>query len=200
MFSSSQLLSITTKPSQSDVSLLTLQTFYEEHLCNRIYVYETNDPEHRYVKFQFQSANFWHLLGLHHIYENQKGHLGYTANQWYQAIKDEQITFETLKKTNQAKFKEQKNRFLYFPFAYQILQNPTVITFSKEILTKPTKIECDLIFYNQYHTVYLHLCLGQDKDSDFYYPKSFLDRKNDFFVVGQKQVAIVGKQIELLTT
>jgi hypothetical protein len=60
-----------------------------------------------------------------------------------------------------------------------------------------TTIDVDIILYNNINNTYLHLGIDKDKNSDFYYPKSFYDRNKNDHIVGQTPVAIKSLRIEM---
>lgn len=195
MLSVTDLLSLTAKPKEKDISLQVIQTFYKEHLCDRLFIFELDDPQRPMIKLRFKEANLCHLLGIHHILKPTKKGASYAGRNGYNLLENGTITFESLKKTNKQGFKSKKNRMLYFPFVYQVLQNPTAIIFSSDNLT--TRIDLDIILYNHLDNTYLHLGLDKDHNSDFYYPKSFYDRKKDDHIVNQMELTIKSKRIEL---
>ncbi|NUH86520.1 hypothetical protein HUN92_23145 [Bacillus firmus] len=105
------------------------------------------------------------------------------------------LTFDFLKATDRTWFKSKRNRMLYFPFVHQIVQNPTVIVFSNDGLN--TNLDVDIILYNHLDNTYLHLGLDKDPDSDYYYPKSFYDRKKDDHISGRVQLPVKHINIEI---
>ncbi|HDR7455009.1 TPA: hypothetical protein QCX53_005139 [Bacillus cereus] len=195
MLSVTDLLSLTTKPKEKDISLQVIQKFYKEHLCDRLFIFELDDPQRSIIKLRFKEANLSHLLGIHYILKPTKKGASYAGQNGYNLLENGTVTFELLKTTNKQWFKSKKNRMLYFPFVYQVLQNPTAIIFSSSHLT--TQLDLDIILYNHLDNTYLHLGLDKDSDSDFYYPKSFYDRKKDDHIAGQTKLTIKSKKIEL---
>lgn len=193
MLTVTDLLTIVNKPNQSNVSLQTIQIFYEEHLCNRLFVFQTDSKDHPTIKIRFEEDNLCHLLGFQYILRPLKDGTKYTGQPGYNLIKDGTVTFEYIKSTNNKRFKGQQDRMLYFPFVYQIVSNPTAITFNKPEI----QLDVEIIFYNQVHNVYLHLGLGKQVDTDYYYPKSFFPRKKDDYISNQTLVNMISKQVIL---
>lgn len=70
---------------------------YETELCNRIFKYQLNNKID--VEIAFYVENFWHLLGLQHVYGKNKKYLGING---YNKIKDNQLKRNDLKKHNKA--------------------------------------------------------------------------------------------------
>lgn len=85
---------------------------------------------------------------------------------------------------------------LYFPFVHQVLDNPTIISFSNAVL--PTNVDVDIMLYNVLNNTYFHLGLGKTEKTDYYYPKTFYDRRKDDHVSGQMVLPLKEKRIELL--
>ena len=126
MLTKEDLTTVVKLPAMTDISLQLLQEFYEEYLCSNTYVYELSDGLK--IILNFYPENFCHLLGLQHIVP---AHLkkNYRALPGYQGIKDGTITFNHLKSINKPRFKSMKDKFRYFPYIYQLLQNPQRIKY-----------------------------------------------------------------------
>ncbi|MBA9043112.1 hypothetical protein HNP21_006290 [Bacillus aryabhattai] len=196
MLSVTDLLTIQTKPLQADVSLFTIQEFYEEHLCNRLFIFETDDTQRPIISLRFEEANFCHLLGIQHVFQGQRNSSQYVGQTGYDLIKNNVVTFNTMnQKPTKKNFKDKRNRMLYFPFVHQILKNPTSIIFSNANL--PTNIDVDIILYNHLDNKYLHLGVDKENDSQYYHPKTFFDRSKDDFIVNQKKLTIKSIRVEL---
>ncbi|MED4534850.1 PBECR4 domain-containing protein [Metabacillus fastidiosus] len=195
MLSVTDFLTIQAKPKEADISLQTIQEFYKEHLCNRLFVFELEDDSRPVVKLRFEENNLPHLLGIQHIMKGiKKSHL-YIGQSGYDLMKNGTLTLNLLKTTNKSWYKSKKDRILYFPFVYQILNNPTAIIFDNSIAN--TNIDVDIILYNKLNNIYLHLGIDRSSGSEFYYPKSFYDRKKDDHITGQSPINIKSKRIEI---
>ncbi|WP_336771325.1 PBECR4 domain-containing protein [Bacillus bombysepticus] len=198
MLSVTDLLTIKVKPTRSEISLLTIQQFYKEHLCDRLFVYSTDDPQRPQIKLRFKEENLGHLLGLQHIFEETKHGTKYVGQSGYDLIKTGELTFDLMRKTKKSGYKENETRILFFPFVYQILHNPDSVIFDPESLTIRTKLKADLIFYNELNKRYLHLFLDHyKKRPEIYFAKSFFDRKNDKLIAGQTSVNVTKMDIIL---
>ncbi|MEB6551135.1 PBECR4 domain-containing protein [Heyndrickxia sporothermodurans] len=195
MLSVTDLLTVQTMPSVTDVSLQTIQLFYKEHLCDRVFIFELDDKDRPIVKLRFSEKHLCHLLGIQYVLTPQMHGYKYLGSTGYTFIEDGTVTFDFLKTENKIGFKSKKRRMLYFPFVYQILKNPTTIIFNKSLVS--TMIDVDIILYNQLNNTYLHLGIDKDADSDFYYPKSFYDRKKDDHISGQTQVLVKAMRVEI---
>jgi hypothetical protein len=195
MLSTSDLLSIKKKPSEKDISLQTLQTFYKENLCDRVFIFELDDPDRPVIKIRFHENHLCHLLGIQYVVKKLKNKSEYSGAKGYQKLENGTLTIDFLKQTNNTWYKSKKNRMLYFPFVLQVVSNPTVIVFSDENLQ--TKLDFDIILYNHTDNTYLHLGLDKTSGSEFYYPKSFYEQKKDDHINGRKQLTIESIKVEL---
>ncbi|MED3346598.1 MULTISPECIES: PBECR4 domain-containing protein [Bacteria] len=195
MLSVTDLLTLNTKPSLKDITLQTIQEFYSEHLCKKVFIFELDSPDFPLVRLRFEEDNFCHLLGIQHVLKSQKGGTSYIGQEGYNLIKKGTVTFDFMKTKNKQGFKSKKNRMLYFPFVYQVLNSPTITKFSRAHLT--TNIDLDILFYTQTHNIYLHLGLGQDNTTDYFYPKTFYDRKRNDHIDGQEELTLKSMSIEL---
>lgn len=192
MLSVTDLLTITTKPRQNDIDLKTILFFYEEHLCTRKFIFELDDRDRPLVHIHFEPDQLCHLLGIHYILKGKK----FSGQSGFNLIKDGTVTFEYLNKVNQTWFKSKRNRMLYFPFVYQLLQNPTVIQFSA--IKANTSVDIELILYNQHDNGYLHLGISKYPNSEIYFPKSFYERNNRHHIDGQIVINIKSINIETI--
>jgi hypothetical protein len=195
MLSVTDLLTIQKKPHEKDISLQLIQTFYKEHLCDRVFHFELDDEERPLVKLRFEEKNLCHLLGIQYIVKHMRNRHIYAGESGYKLIENGTVTIDFLKRTNRTWYKSKKNRILYFPFVYQVVNNPTVIVFSSDGLN--TSLDVDIILYNHIDNTYLHLGLDKDADSDYYYPKSFYDRKKNDHIDGRKHLPIKSIKIEV---
>lgn len=194
MLSVTDLLTIQSLPHEKDISLQTIQQFYKEHLCGKVFIIHLDDEDRKTVKLRFEEKHLCHLLGIHYVVKKLKNKYDYIGEKGYKKVENGTVTFDFLKTTNKDWFKSKKKRMLYFPFIYQIVQRPLVIVFSLENLT--TRLDVDIILYNHTDNTYLHLGLDQDSDSNFYYPKSFYDRKKDDHIAGRTVLRVLGVDIE----
>lgn len=194
MLSTTDLLTIQTMPSEKDVALQTIQMFYKEHLCQRLFTFHLDDTKRSIIKLRFEERHLCHLLGIQYCVDGRKKH-DYAGQKGYELIENGTVTFDSLKKHNKNAFKSKKKRMLYFSFVHQIMQNPSVIEYTPHNQTSLLKL--DVIFYNYVDNTYLHLGLDKDTDSDYYYPKSFFDRKKNDRIVGNNQIPILKTEIVL---
>jgi hypothetical protein len=195
MLSVTDLLTISTKPAEKDISLQTIQQFYKEHLCDRVFTFVLDDKDRSTVKIRFLERHLCHLLGIQHIVQRLKNKYDYAGEKGYKNLENGTLSIDFLKKSNNTWYKSKKNRILYFPFIHQLVQNPTVIVFTVGNLS--TKLDVDIILYSHMDNTYLHLGIDKDSDSDFYYPKSFYDRKKDDHIAGRTVLPVKSLKIEI---
>ena len=190
LLTSEELKFVQRKPIEAELSLQNLQLFYEEHLMNRTFEFELDEPSQPIIKLIFEADNFCHLIGFQHIFEDEQNATDYEGFFGYNKIKKCEVTMGTFKEPRiKTKYKNQRERILYFPFLYQLIKNPTVILFSPENLN--TKISTEFIFYNALNNRYLHLGVDKHEGTNFYFPRTFFVRKNDDFLVGQTPVNVL---------
>jgi hypothetical protein len=191
MLTITDLLTITTKPQQKDIDLQTILSFYEQYLCQQRFIYELEDPDHSLVQIRFEPDQFCHLVGIHYILKGKQ----FSGQPGFDLIKNGTVTFEYLQNTNKAWFKSKRNRMLYFPFVYPLLQRPTVIQFDEH--KAETSMDAELVLYNQQDKAYLHLGVSKYSDPDpHYFPMSFYDRNNRDHIDGQTGVKVKSIRIE----
>ena len=192
MLSVTDLLTLTKKPKRKFLSLLTIQQFYKEHLCDRLFIFETDNVERPVIKLRFKEEHLCHLLGLHYIFDEKRHGTAYIGDEGYNLIKNGTLTFEFIEQIDKNALSKNENRILFFPFTYQILQNPTSIVFLPETVPFKSQLKVDLIFYNRLNNRYIHLGLDRFKNRpQNYFPKSFFDRRDTNFIDGQKEMNII---------
>lgn len=189
MLSTTDLLTLQSMPRENDLSLQTIQSFYKEHLCDRLFIFHLDDDTRKQIKLRFDEKDLCHLLGIHYIVKGMRNKYDYAGRKGYKLLEDGTVTFDFLKQTNKKWFKSIKKRMLYFPFVYQIIHGPSIIEFTAPNDT--SRLELDLIIYSYSDNTYLHLGLDKDIDSDFYYPKSFFDRKKSDYIDGRTSINVV---------
>lgn len=190
LLTSEELKFIQRKPIESELSLQNIQLFYEEHLMNKTFEFELDEPSQPIINLIFEEDNLCHLIGFQHIFEAEQNATDYQGYLGYNKIKECKVTMDTFKEPRiKVKYKENRERILYFPFLYQLIKNPTVILFSPENLK--TKISTEFIFYNSLNNRYLHLGLDKHEGTNSYFPRTFFVRKNSDFIDNQTPVKVI---------
>lgn len=198
MLTKEQLTTINLPPKIDEISLQLLQEFYEAYICPYTYIYVLNNNVT--IKLNLYEADFCHLLGLQYITSNNKKVQVIKGQKGYDKIKNNLITFQTLKSLNKQGFIDIRSRIKYFPFIYQLLRTPSALKFDKACLGK-CKIDCEFLFYDDFNNSIIHLGIEQGKNS--FYSKTFLvePKMGDKFIKGQQQldiqqINIVAKSIQ----
>jgi hypothetical protein len=190
MLTVADLLTLTTKPLQKDVTIQTILEFYEQHLCTYKIIYELDSEERPELRLRFEPDQLYHLLGIHHVLGKK-----YNGLPGFNKIKDGTFTWKYMKQKNEQGFKSKKNRMLYFPFVYQLLRSPELVLFDGE--KADTNNDSELILYNQVEKAYMHLGVSQYTDQEnYYFPRSFYDRNNRDHIDGQTPINIKSLKIE----
>ena len=187
MLNKENLISSGYVPSESDIDIKVIQEFYEEYLMPKVFTYHLTDDF--ILSLKFHRTNFCHLLGLHYITSSTTNHKKYEGDSGYNRIKNEGLCLNVLESINKHEYELNKNRIIYFPYVYQLLQNPHAIDFDKTKIKK-CMVDCELIFYDEYHNMNIHLGI-RGRGADFF-PVTFLVEpigntyKGDKFIRGQK--------------
>jgi hypothetical protein len=166
--STQDLLSIQQMPEPHEMSLQTLSVFYEEHLCHRQFIYELKHKQQE-LRLRFKPGDLCHLLGIQHIIKGME----YSGERGFKAMKEGRLTFELLNQANVGGYDDMLYRMLYFPFVYQLIQNPKIVIENQHNSTSIVKAQ--FIFYDSYGAKYIELKLRQEnKDTpNFFVPVTF---------------------------
>lgn len=168
MLSIQDLLSIETMPSEDEISLQTIAMFYEEHLCARQYCYAIRHKWQE-IRLRFKPGDLCHLLGIQHILTGYE----YRGERGFMAMKEGQLTFESLKRANIGGYEDMLYRILYFPFLFQLIHKPKIAVEVQQHSTSIVKAQ--FVFYDQYGAQYIELKLRQENEANpnFFVPVSF---------------------------
>jgi hypothetical protein len=156
--SSQDLLSIQTMPSPTEVTLQTIASFYEEHLCNRQFLYELKHKQQE-VRLRFKQGDLCHLLGIQHILNGSENR----GERGFQKLKTGANTLRTLEQANIGNYQDMEYRILYFPFVYQLIHNPKVV------INDPhdrSLVRAQFSFYNNVSEHYVELKLRTENSSN----------------------------------
>jgi hypothetical protein len=190
LLTSDELKFVQRKPLESELSLENLRLYYEEHLMNRTFEFELDEPSQPIVKLLFEADNLCHLIGFQYIFEGEQNARDYVGASGYKKIRNGLVTMNTFKEPRiKTKFKEQRERILYFAFLYQLIKNPSVILFSPKHLR--TNISTEFIFYNKENNRFIHLGVDKHPGTDYYFPRTFFVRKDDKYLTNQTPVTVL---------
>jgi hypothetical protein len=161
------LLNIQAMPDETELSLLTMASFYEQHLCNRQFLYTVGHAKGE-IRLRFKTGDLCHLLGVQHVVKGQQ----YRGEQGFRAMAAGGLTFDTLKRANTGGYEDMLYRMLYFPFVYQLIQNPKIIIDDRQFST--SIVQAQFVFYDRYGARSILLKLRQEEEgSNFFVPVTF---------------------------
>ena len=157
-----------------ELDLKTLLKNYSEQLCKKIFVLTLANKSE--IKIRFFKESMCHLLGLQHIYNNDRKYLGANG---YKKIENDIITIKDLKKHNKSQYAFIKNRIIHFDEIIDILREGELVKFSKEKVKRGTYITADFVLYKDNQKYLLRLFLIKELKTDIYTPKSFFTISED---------------------
>lgn len=156
--------------SAREKDLKELLEYYEQNLCHKIFKYELNNKIN--IEVSFYIEELCHLLGIQHIYGNDKRYLG---RRGYNLIKTEKLKRANLKKHNDAEYKKIKLKLQHFDEIEELLCSGTFLKFYQERVKPRTKIRADFLIYRDKKEYLLHLFLVKENNrTDEYTPISFI--------------------------
>lgn len=193
MLNAEDLCSIKKTPTHKNLTLKTLQEFYYKYLCNCCFVYKVDDPTVDEIQLRFTEGNFCHLLGIHGIMANTRDSHLYKGKSGYRLVEDGTVTLDYLKKHGKANYGEYKKRIFTFPFAYQIIHNPTVIEYVPNI---GSRISANHLMYDYFDSKYLHLAIRRSNKNNYYHPITYLQKNHKrHFIDGRKELNVISTDI-----
>lgn len=180
------LASLPSKPTIDQITLKTLQDYYEKYLLPFTYKYQISPGV--YIELKFNQDNFCHLLGIETIAKESRGvdpsqYHKFKGNLGYQRIKNGEITKESLKPLHKSAYKNSKTKMVWFYLVHRLLESPKAIHFK----TKVNKItSVDILFYDKYQNAYVHLGVITHAKLKHYVPTTFLIEPITTYNNGQK--------------
>ncbi len=180
-----------------DLSLKLLLNDYTVNLCNRLFVLTLENEKE--IKIRFFKESMCHLLGLQHVYDNDRKYLGAKG---YEKIKNEEITIQSLKKHNKSQYNFIKNRLFHFNEIIEVLREGDLVKFSQEKVKRGTYITADFVLFKDKQKYLLHLFLIKELNTEIYTPKSFFtlsetDDKNTYIKTNRPLNIIKREEIVL---
>jgi len=157
------------------INLQEIQRIYKINLCDKKFHYLLeNDTE---INIVFYEENLCHLLGIQHVFNNDKKYLGRSG---YNKIVDNTLTTKYLKNHNEKGYNSIKIKLSHFNEIYDLMQNCQIFKFYQERCYPRTQIRADFVFYSDENEYLLQLFAIQERDSTQYSPTSFIVKtKND---------------------
>lgn len=202
------LYDLENNPKINDLSLILLAEFYKEYLNRYCFQYritdQTGEDKKEYtIDLRFDLENFCHLLGVEKTVKHVKNDveiLQYKGKMGWDNIENSKITLASLRKsTTKGNFNKNKDKYVFFYKLPKLAEAPKAVLFNKEkVLGNPTNIDCEFLFYDQYHNATIHLGIVYDEELSYYVPKTFfVERitasKDGLRFVGNQQVITVRK-------
>ena len=169
------------------VDLKYLLQNYEQKLCNKTFRYELNKKT--IIDLIFYKENFCHLMGIHHVFDNDKRYLGING---YKLITESKITTDSLKKHNENNFNFIKDKLEYFDKLYEVVTNGNIAKFYIDKVKPYSIIMANFVIYHEDNEILLHLFLRRENgNTNQYAPVSFIvktpnDRNFNQFISGQE--------------
>ena len=191
MLTANDLLGVNNITNFDDISLKLYKEFMDNFLCNRIFIYTTEDDNK--IKLVFQETNLLHIFGAQHILGEN-----YKAKKFNEKILNDKMTFKELERINSIVFNDFTDRFLNYTNLYHVLTNCEVIYFDKDTYDKNRKsteqslMNFTYILYKDINNKKIHAGLDTYNNGRSYYCKSLLVKSisNDIFIKEQTPVNI----------
>lgn len=194
-----QLINLTLKPRINDIDLNVLRQYYENYLEAYIFRYRIigKDNYDKAIEVRFSKDKFCHLVGIESIVKysvNSKTLKEYKGLKGWNNIESRDLTFDKLKRINKKRFKDKKDKMVFFYLIPLLLDKPKCIRFNRNMIQGSTNIDCELLFYDTCHNAYIHIGLQKSDDKKYYFPKSFFIEKitekntGKKFVQGQEKI------------
>lgn len=148
-----------------EVNLKCLLQNYRDNLCNRIFVFVLSENEEFKIRFFDESA--CHLIGIQHVFGNDKWYLGARG---CRKIDNESININRLKLHNKKGFNFIKERLEHFDEIIDILKNGELFRYMPEKVNGGTLIRAEFLMNKNNQSYILHLFLTKEKNTDIYTP------------------------------
>lgn len=202
-----QLFEVNENPKINIISLQLLQEYYETFLSPYIYRYEIIDeskeePEKKVIELRFDEENFCHLFGIESIVRRSVRNVGfYKGRAGWDNVKNGNIKFSDLKAKNLNGFKSNKARFVFFYLVPRLVEQPMGLLFDPEKVSGDTKVDCELLFFNQFDKAFVHIGIKKDDNLGYYIPKTFLIEKitdqseGKKYIDNQQKITVSRKEI-----
>lgn len=211
ILSCEQLFNSTQNPRINMITLDLLREYYETFLIPFNYKYEISNEatinDKREFELRFEQENFCHLFGLESIVSKNVRNINlYKGQVGWDNIKKGIITFKDLKSKNQFGFNDNKARFVFFYLLPKLVESPQAVLFDPTKVLSHTKIDCEILFYDEYEKANIHIGIKKDEELGYYIPKTFLIKKiNDKsdglrFIKDQQKITVSKIIKELVKT
>ncbi|MCZ0875631.1 PBECR4 domain-containing protein [Peribacillus sp. AS_2] len=199
-----QLFNATQNPRINDLTLDLLREYYETHLHPYIFQFEIKDDvgnSSETIELRFDQENFCHLLGIHKIVErtvNRNAIFQYKGQAGWDNVVKGTITFDLLReKKTKKQFTSRKEKYVFFYLIPKLIESPKGVLYDAAAVPGNTLIDCEILFYDNLQSAYVHIGIKKDEDLGYYIPKTFFVEKITSNKDGMKYVA---NQKEIIVT
>ena len=204
MYSAVELKEVKIKPKINDITLDVLREYYEYFLYPSIYTYTIiRQGGQQEIELRFDIENFCHLLGIESVARQairQSDLYNYRGDKGWDNIKNGLVDIKHLKKLSKRQFSNVKAKYVYFYLIPELLDTPLGVKYDKAKVSISTKIECEILFYNEYNNVVIHLGLEKKTGAVYYIPRTFFVEKlgknilADKYVENQERIIVAKKE------
>lgn len=168
MLTVADLINIQYIPEITEVSLSLMVDFYEQYLCQRIFIFELADGQK--VKLFFKdTSEIFHVSGIDHIYEN----MPMDGTHFIDGIKNKSIDFVSLESLNRAAYNDYVDRIRSLACIDTILKNCEYLWFSDGKIPEST-IKVKYLLLKGLDDKNLHLGIDTYKVGKPYFSKTLL--------------------------
>ena len=187
MYAWNELQDLSVKPRINDISLQTLQTYYDNTLYPFFFHYHIQETsaERKSIELRFNRENFCHLLGIEKIMRNSTSAANisnYKGLRGWENIKNGQYDIPDLRRANRRRFASAKAKYVYFYLIPKLIQDPRAVLFENTRAEGNVSIESEILFYSNVENDRAIIHLGIDKtDNEYYIPRTFFVEKVDSF-------------------
>ena len=204
MYTAVELKEAKIKPKINDITLDVLREYYEYFLYSSIYTYRITSQNHQWeIELRFDIENFCHLLGVETVVRQAvkvSELYNYRGKKGWDNIKSGLVDIKHLKELNKRQFNSVKAKYVYFYLIPVLLDSPLGVNYDRSKVVTSTKIECEILFYNEYNNAVIHLGLEKKTDEKYYIPRTFFVEKLgkngsvDRYVENQEKITVMKKE------
>lgn len=192
-----QLYLSTQNPKINTITLDLLREYYEIYLNPYIYKYQIADanlsPTFKTdIELRFDKDNFCHLLGIESTlrYSVSRSELEkYKGQYGWNNIQNQILDFKFIKSKNKRGFTDNKSRYVFFYLIPKLVECPQGVLYDPSRVMGKTKVDCELLFYDEFQRAYVHIGIKKDEALGYFIPKTFLIEKITDINDGLKYIA-----------
>lgn len=170
MLSSNDLINIEHIPSESEISLSLLVSFYKDHLMKHEYKFTLSSDEILRLRFR-DASELYHLSGIAHIYNSQK--IKMKASVFISEVESGNISLKTLKKINSKEYRTRIQRICSVACMDSLLKKCECLNFEKGKIPN-SKIDIKYLLFRGFDEKNLHLGIDTYKENHPFFPRTML--------------------------